>query len=297
MDLTAQFLRDSLHRVDLEGWDSAAGRQLLDYVRRTVVVPVVRRSGLRGPAADQAEASGWEAAWDALRRPTARTAENPGGMVWAAVRRAVAAEIESARLLGRGAVIAMAPGAAAPGVDATGIRAPGAEESATDHRAGHVAQLHAPARRTRCLSLDELTDGGWQPTQGATRDEPDHGPVVSAVLDALVDVGWNRAEAADAIEIMADHAARGRTGSPTTRWRWVSLRVGVPEWQARRLAGLLLGGGEWPGVLELASRCGLSVLGDPAVQAALRSTTVRWAAGPGAWLEGFERHKSDRGIA
>ena len=98
MDMSAESLRDALHRVDVEGWDGAAGRELLDHVRRAVVVPVVRRSGLRGPAADQAEATGWEAAWDALRRPTARTAQNPGGMVWVAVRRAVASETDFARM-------------------------------------------------------------------------------------------------------------------------------------------------------------------------------------------------------
>ena len=194
MDLSPQFLRQSLHCVDLDGWNSDAGRQLLDHVRRAVVVPVVRRSGLRGPAADQAEASGWEAAWDALRRPTARTAENPGGMVWVAVRRAVAAEVESARILGGGSVDAMAQ----------------------------------------------------EPAQ-VTSAAPDLGPVVAAVLDGLVEAGWARADAADAIEIMADHAAGGGAGSPTTRWRWVSLRLGVPEWQARRLAALLLGGGESAG--------------------------------------------------
>ncbi|HYN57393.1 MAG TPA: hypothetical protein VES03_09365 [Motilibacterales bacterium] len=126
---------------------------------------------------------------------------------------------------------------------------------------------------------------------------PELGPVVGAVLNGLVDAGWDRVDAADAIEIMADHAARGRTGSPTTRWRWVSLRLAIPEWQARRLAALLLGGGQWPGVLELAARYGSLVLEDPSVQAALRATTVRWAAGPGEWLTRFEVPTADRVIA
>lgn len=102
MDLTPESIRDALHQVDLHGWDGADGRALLDRVRRAVVVPAVRRSGLRGPAADQAEASGWEAAWDALRRPSARTAVNPGGMVWVAVRRAVAAERQARPWPGNG---------------------------------------------------------------------------------------------------------------------------------------------------------------------------------------------------
>lgn len=244
MDLSPQFLRHSLHCVDLDGWNSDAGRRLLDHVRRAVVIPVVRRSGLRGPAADQAEASGWEAAWDALRRPTARTAENPGGMIWVAVRRAVAAEVDSARILGGG-------------------------------------------------SVDAMTQ---EPAQVASA-APELGPVVAVVLEGLVGAGWDRADAADAIEIMAEHAAGGRTGSPTTRWRWVSLRLGVPEWQARRLAALLLGGGGSPGVLELVATHGSSVLEDPSLKAALRATTVRWAAGPGQWLAGLEVLAADRVVA
>ena len=117
-------------------------------------------------------------------------------------------------------------------------------------------------------------DGGWQPAGPGLPLAEDPGPVVAAVLDGLVAVGWDRADAADAIAIMADHASPARSGSPTTRWRWVSLRLGVPEWQARRLAGLLLGGGGWPGVLELVVRHGTWVTGDPAVLAAVRSTTV-----------------------
>ena len=58
--------------------------------------------------------------------------------------------------------------------------------------------------------------------------------------------------------------------------------------RARRLAALLLGGDGWPGVLELAVVHGPGAMSDPAVQAALRSTTHRWAAGPGAWLAGWD---------
>ncbi|MGB7981444.1 MAG: hypothetical protein WCF36_11710, partial [Candidatus Nanopelagicales bacterium] len=97
MDLDPQTVRDALDAVDRQGWDGPAGTALLDHVRAAVVVPVVRRTGLRGAAAEQAAASGWSAAWDALRRPTARRAVNPGGMVWSAVRRAVWAEWEADR--------------------------------------------------------------------------------------------------------------------------------------------------------------------------------------------------------
>ncbi|HYN55835.1 MAG TPA: hypothetical protein VES03_01435 [Motilibacterales bacterium] len=260
MDLTAQCLREALLHVDLHGWDSDVGGQLLDHVRRSVVVPVVRRSGLRGPAADQAEASGWQAAWDALRRPTARTAENPGGMVWVAVRRAVAAEVVPTRM----------PSTAAP----IGPQAP------------HLALVAPSGARARWVSLDDLMDSGWHPGEPGPGITGDAGPIVAAIVDGLVEVGWDRTDAADAIALMADHVLRGPAGAATTRWRWVSLRVGVPEWRARRLAGLLLGGPGWPGVLELVVLHGPSVVTDPAVRAAMRSTVVSWQAGPGAWLAG-----------
>ena len=264
MDLTAQCLRDALLHVELHGWDSDVGGQLLDHVRRAVVVPVVRRSGLRGPAADQAEASGWQAAWDALRRPTARTAENPGGMVWVAVRRAVAAEV-------------------APTRSSPSVAPPVAPPDPPGPQLALVAPI--PEARLRLVSLEHLMYSGWQPEEPGSRVAGD-GSVVAAVLDRLVDVGWDREDAADAIALLADHALRGPAGVATTRWRWVSLRVGVPEWQARRLASLLLGGPGWPGILELAVVHGPSVLADPAVRAAVRSTVVAWHAAPGAWLAG-----------
>jgi hypothetical protein len=292
MDLSPESLRDALHRVDLDGWDGIAGRQLLDHVRRAVVVPVVRRSGLRGPAADQAEASSWAAAWDALRRPTARTAQNPGGMVWAAVRRAVAAEVEFSRMSEGGPVGARTQGAVAgvPGESGeSGEAARGLAAASTQRpHCAALALVAAQERRTRCLSLDDLMDGGWQPVDTGFGIPEDLEPVVGAVLDGLVAAGWDRAVAADSIALMADHAARAPYGSPTTRWRWVALRIGVPEWQARRLAGLLLGGSGWPGVLELVVRHGAAVIGDPAVQGAVRSTTSRWSAGPSAWLASWD---------
>jgi hypothetical protein len=300
MDMSAESLRDALHRVDVEGWDGAEGRELLALVRRAVVAPVVRRSGLRGPAADQAEATGWEAAWDALRRPSARTAQNPGGMVWVAVRRAVASETDFARMsdggvLGHvagGAVAAVAADPADPvdAADPVEPRPPAGPAARTvDERGPSPRRSPArPDRPSRCLSLDDLMDGGWQPAGTALGPAGDLGPVVAEVLDSLVAVGWDRADAADAIAIMADHAGHDRSGSPTTRWRWVSLRLGVPEWQARRLAALLLGGGGWPGVIELVVSHGSRVVRDPAVRGAVQSTTSRWSAAPSAWLAGWD---------
>ncbi len=257
MDLTPESIRDALHLVDLHGWDGADGRALLDRVRRAVVVPAVRRSGLRGPAADQAEASGWEAAWDALRRPSARTAVNPGGMVWVAVRRAVAAERQLVRGPEMGSVLGPAPS----------------------------------------VSLDHLMESGWQPDCAQPEDDEELGPAVCAVVAALVEAGWERGDAVDAIAIMADTAARARTGSPATRWRWASLRIGIPEWQVRRLAALLLGGSDWSGVLELCVAHGPGVVDDPDVRSAVGSTARRTSAGPRTWLASWGAGASEMRIA
>ena len=167
MDLSAESLRDALHRVDVAGWDSAAGLDLLDHIRRAVVVPVVRRSGLRGPAADQAEATGWEAAWDALRRPTARTAQNPGGMVWVAVRRAVASEVDFARMPDAEPVVAVAQRAVADAGDTAEPRTTTGRAARTveEGRPSPPRSLARPDRPRRCLSLDDLMDGGWQPAE------------------------------------------------------------------------------------------------------------------------------------
>ena len=282
MDLSPQTVRDSLHLVDVHGWNSVAGRDLLDGVRRAVVIPVVRRSGLRGPAADQAEASGWEAAWDALRRPSARTAENPGGMVWSAVRRAVRVEVEAGRGMrshpsvspedSSGPRVRTGPagGGHGPGAGSAVVRNPGREVS------------------VRHLSLDRLMDSGWQPTEKRTSDDDVAGMLLPGLVAGLVDAGWEPAEAGDAIAILAQHASARPSGLPRTRWRWAALRLGVPEWRVRRLAALLLGGAASPGVVELASVHGPQIVGDAAVQEALRSTTRRSKAGPEAWLAGWE---------
>ena len=296
MDLSPQVVRHWLHLVDVHGWDSVAGRDLLDGVRRSVVVPVVRRSGLRGPAADQAEASGWEAAWDALRRPSARTAENPGGMVWSAVRRAVHAEVASGRAMpsasgassegssgprgrrrpGRDLELPAADGRV-PGAD---VRVPGADGRRAQGPRGELAIRH--------VSLDWLMDSGWQPTETRTSDDDGAGLLLPGLVAGLVDAGWEPADATDAIAMLAQHAAARSPGIASTRWRWAALRLGVPQWRVRRLAALLLGGSASPGVIELGSRHGPKIVEEPAVQAALRSTTRRWKAGPEAWLAGWE---------
>lgn len=231
IDLGPESVRDALDGVDFHGWDSEDGRRLLESVRRAVVVPAVARSGLRGAAADQAIASAWAAAWDALRRPSARRADNPIGMVWVAVRRAIGKEV-------------------------------------SDH-----------------LSLDALLERGMQIAAGQAQHEVGAlGFIVSQVLRRLAEVGWPPDLAAEAVVLLADSAVSRPGGEAAARWRWVALRLGIPEWQMSRLAGLLLGGPGWAGTLELAACHGTAVLDDPRVIAAVRSTAVHWMDSPGAQL-------------
>lgn len=237
MELSAPCVRDQLDVIAVEGWDSAVGGALLDAVRRGIVRPLVRRSGLRGPAADQAEATGWAAAWDALRRPSARTAGNPAGMAWVAARRAIGEE-----------------------ADATPVRV--------------------------------LPEEGDLPGPGA----PDHevpgqdpadsplGPRLDQVLGLCVESGWDPEVVRHLGVALADHCAHAASGVPTVRWRIVARRHGVPEWQARRLASLLLGGPAGPGVLKLMVQHGHEALGDESVRAAVAATRNPRAASPEAYL-------------
>jgi hypothetical protein len=259
MDLSPQVIHEHLALVDREGWDSPAGRALLEAVRTAVVGPIVRRSGLRGCAADQAESSGWAAAWDALRRPSARTADNPGGMVWVAVRRAVWAEVAGARGLERQSAASAGP----------------AEAPTAWH-----------------LSLDAVRQAGWEPPD-PVRNPVDTtiGPLLHELAQGLVAVGWEPELVVDLIVSLADQAepiGRGSAPGRGLRCRVVSQQLGLPQWQVRRIAEVVVGGHGWPAVPALIRDHGPSVVGEGAVRLALRSTRRRWMASPGSLLAGWQ---------
>jgi hypothetical protein len=86
---SAEGFRAALAVADVEGWDGAAGQQLLDYVRSEVVVPAVDARRLRGPARDDAIAAGWAAGWLASTSRSVRSAASPWGAIRAAVERAI----------------------------------------------------------------------------------------------------------------------------------------------------------------------------------------------------------------
>jgi hypothetical protein len=236
MDLSGTNLRHHLDVIAIEGWDSVSGDKLLDAVRRDIVRPLVRGSGLRGPAADQAESTAWAAAWDALRRPTALQAGNPAGMAWVAARRAIWAEVD-----------------AAP-------RQPGSVE-ATDPE----------------IDVTAPHGSGTGDVGGSL------GPRLDRILDLCVESGWDREVVRGLSAVLAEHSGHA-LGVPAARWRLVARRAGVPEWQARRLAGLLLGGPGNPGVLALMVERGAEILSDESVRAAVSATTRPWGAVPEAHL-------------
>jgi len=88
---TREGLLAALSVIAEEGWDGPTWRALLAHVRTDVVRPHV--ASLRGLAAEQAEASGWETVWEALAGPAIRRARSPWGVLWTTARRAVVGEV------------------------------------------------------------------------------------------------------------------------------------------------------------------------------------------------------------
>lgn len=253
MEVDLSELHEHLSRVDVVSWDSPLGRSVLEAVRTRIVCPAVRRSGLRGAAADQAEASAWAAAWDALRRPSARLATNPAGMAWVAARRAIAQELAAGD----------APGSGGPPL---GLMADGASD-------GSGWEIRSGSLDPEACGESQARVAHWE--LGSTR----LGPAVETIVEALVEAGWRRALAEDAIVLLAEHAVC-RAGRPEIPWRTVAEILGTPHWQMRRLAILLVGPTDGPGLVALVSTHGVVVLDDPLIRAAIRSTTRKWAPGP-----------------
>ncbi len=241
MDLDAEHVRESLDVIDVQGWDGPVGRALLETVRRRIVRPIVRRTGASGAAARQAEATGWEVAWETLKRPSTRAGLNPAAMVWAAVRRSVWAEL-------------------------VGGRSPG------------DSPLGGGLRRQ--VSLDQALAAGLQLADEREVRPRELGPRLEAIVGRLARHSWDPDVASDAVALIADQAVSCRAGGVATRWRLAALRLGVPEWRARRLAVLLLGLPEDAGLVAQMVTSGNGVLDDPALDAWFRWTSVRSAAAP-----------------
>jgi hypothetical protein len=235
----------ALAHIDDAGWDGPVGTAVLTYARMRVVRPQVRRAGLVGPAADQAEATGWALAWELLSSRALRRTGSPWGVVSAAVRRAVLGEVVSAAY-------------------GTGVRQ-GWRLAAS--RTEGAAGSPAPLRTHRLVPLPE---GPGEPVAGAD-ERP--GPVIELAAGALVGAGWPRHEALTVVEWAAAHP-RHRSATGARGWRTLAAQLGIPPWRARRATILLLGTATWPGLLEQVARDGASALHRADLRAALRSTVV-----------------------
>lgn len=257
--------RDGLLRelatIDVEGWEGAAGRRLLAYVLSHIVRPQVLSAGLSGLAVDQAEASGWAAAWEAMSRPGIRTAGSPWGLLWVAVRRAIMGEmVAAAHLTG----------------DRNGWRVERARQLAGDDRRGRA---NDPP-----VSLSLLLEYGWEPAADDVAEVVELGPRLEAVAAALVDAGWEQPAARAVVEGVAVTAVRdGKASTEAVGWRPLAAHLGLPPWQVRRVTVLLLGAPGWPGLVERMVFEGLDVLDEQSTQAALQSTASRrWPPPPKA---------------
>jgi hypothetical protein len=262
---TADQLFAALARIDVEGWDGPTGQVVLEYARTKVVGPAVRAAGCTGAEVEYAEATGWAAAWDALRRRNLRNANSPWGVVNQAVRAAVINE-RMAEIYGTDARSAWR---IQRFTTAGARRARGDWKSVAD-----------PAALRRPVSLDTLLERGIEPTQIVEADAPTL--QLDPIVALLVRHGWDAQLAQAAVLHIAEHARPNPGGSPKAHgWPEMALDLGIHGWQARRVTVLLLGSGDWPGVVERLARGGESALTARDVEAAARATcdrTIRPAA-------------------
>lgn len=244
-------LLQELAAIDAEGWESERGERLLSYVRSHIVRPQVFQAGLRGLAADQAEATGWEVAWEAMTSATIRDAESPWGLLWVAVRRAVQGELMACVYL-------------------TNTRNSWRVRRAQEWTGGDP--LFDPP-----VSLTGLIEEGWD-----RAEEPEArvqlGPRLEAVIGALVAVGWEKRVAHAVVEGVALTAVRnGKAATDAQGWRPLAAKLGLQPWRVRRVMVVLLGAPGWPGAMERMTTEGPGALEEEGMRAALRSTiTSSW---------------------
>jgi len=257
---TGALLLAALERIDVEGWNRETGRTVLDYAMKHVVRPAVRAVGCTGSDAEYAEATGWSAAWEALSARSLRSAASPWGVVSSAVRCAVLNE-RMAETYGTDARSAWRVHRFTRNLKAPERRV-----------AGDWSKVADPAALTRPVSLTVMLDAGYdqpaasQPVDGA-------GSHLTAITDLLVRHGWRRELAGAAVLHVAEHARANPTGTPKAHgWREMSLELGIPPWQARRVTVLLLGTQTWPGLVARVATGGVQALSGPEISAAVQAT-------------------------
>jgi hypothetical protein len=242
-----QGLLDLLTVIDSEGWEGSTATALLEYVRTEMVRPLAIDAGLRGTAASQAEATAWETVWLILTKPALRTASSPWGVIWQAARRAVLGEILAAKY-------------------------------ATEERRGRI--LAAAARDGQVVpptSLDALAATGWEPT--ATTGDPAAGlawrQFLVQVDTALVDAGWEPTMATRIVDAVLCMPTTPDSRCTVVGWRLLAVELGLPPWQARRLALCLRGTAELPGLIPSLLMVGDAALRDADLRSALQGTRCR----------------------
>lgn len=254
--MTNDRLRVALEQIDADGWESQAGRTLLTQVRVQLVRPIVARSGLTGQEAAQAEATGWAEAWESLSSPYLRTTARPWNVLWTTVRRAVRTEVLSARLV-TGGRRAWEMAAHETGAARRGESTPWAEH-----------HMRPP------LSLDLMAQSNQAPP--AAPETRHLGETLDAVVDVMVAEGWPLQTAWQAVGAIAVNARRDGEGvRGVGGWRQIAQGLGLPQWQVRRLAMILVGAPGWPGVVECVRENGMDVLQWPSTRLAIRTTLNR----------------------
>jgi len=244
-----------LAAIDDVGWNSVIGESLLVYVRATVVRPHLVRTRLCDAAREQAEASAWEAVWEALLDDSLRTAESPWGVLWQVARHSVLGEIIAGEY----------------GTDAR--KSWRARRRLAPKYPGSIPRS-APDSGAALLSLEDLPEAGTEIADEVGLLSLDACPLLMLVVDALVEVGWTRSVAARIVEAVACSA--GRVGSDAVDWRLIATALQIPGWQVRRAAVAVLGVPGWPGLVQQLATDGPAILELAGVQAAMRSTVTSW---------------------
>lgn len=229
-----------LEAIDVAGWDSRQGGDLLAHVRSHLVKPQVFAAGLKGPAAEQAEATAWELAWEVLNKSRLREAESPWGVLWTVVRRAIQGEMLAAAYQ-------------------------------TSERKSWRAWRQQSPETAPPISLTRLDESGWEPMAPPVAAAP-MGPGLVAVAAALVQVGWERRVAHAVVQAVATTVARDGNRADIQGWRGLAARLDLPPWQVRRVASVLLGGPGWIGAVERMASGGPACLEDRDMKVALKAT-------------------------
>lgn len=229
-------LSELLDAIDVDGWDSASGRECLEVIQQVCRQEATRWTGTAGRLEDEGVAPTWEAV---ERWRCARTVHDPMAVLRTAARRAYVAEAASVQL-GTGDPVHDRRKLSKSLRDAT-CRSGGARTFRSDVdlslRAGHDVDLSPGTGRD---DLDHHRPPAWM--------------VVTAAV--LVEAGWSWPQAPGQClrAVVMDAERTGRREAVPVEWE----RTGVPRatWSALGLLACGSGPGcapesRWPGTREI----------------------------------------------